>query len=328
MGDKTEKTYEMLWDCEYCGTKKLLGKTHRHCPECGAVQNPEKRYFPPDDEKIAVEDHQFVGADRHCTACNAPNSAAAEHCTECGALMDGSAEVRAAVDAPKPPPAPTPAPVKSKKRIVWVIAASVLLIAGICVLLLWKRETALTVTGRTWERAVGVERFSALPQSEWCTGMPTDAYDISRSREVRSYNKVPDGETCRTKRVDNRDGTFSEHQECTPKYRKEPVYDDKCRFMVNRWTETRRVKASGASLAEPPTWPAVNLPPNAVNVLGAERQGRRYEQYTVSFTGKPDEKYTCDFPEAVWRTYGDDTQWKGEVGMLTSVLDCASLKAK
>ena len=32
-----EKTYEMLWDCEYCGTKKLLGKSHRPLLYAGVV---------------------------------------------------------------------------------------------------------------------------------------------------------------------------------------------------------------------------------------------------------------------------------------------------
>jgi len=36
---ESEKTYEMLWDCRYCGTKKLLGKTHRHCLECGGAKD-------------------------------------------------------------------------------------------------------------------------------------------------------------------------------------------------------------------------------------------------------------------------------------------------
>ena len=34
MGD--ERVYEMLWDCAFCGTQKLLGLQHRHCPSCGA----------------------------------------------------------------------------------------------------------------------------------------------------------------------------------------------------------------------------------------------------------------------------------------------------
>ena len=74
--DGTEKTYEMMWDCEYCGSDKLLGVTHRYCPECGAAQNPDKRYFPPDDQKVAVQDHKYVGADLKCPACEEAMSAA------------------------------------------------------------------------------------------------------------------------------------------------------------------------------------------------------------------------------------------------------------
>ena len=53
--------YEMFWDCPYCGTAELLGKTHRHCPACGAAQDAEARYFPPEDRKVAVEDHVRAG---------------------------------------------------------------------------------------------------------------------------------------------------------------------------------------------------------------------------------------------------------------------------
>ena len=59
--DTGHKHYEMLWDCAYCATPKLLGKSHRHCPKCGAPQDPERRYFPADSEKVAVEDHVPVG---------------------------------------------------------------------------------------------------------------------------------------------------------------------------------------------------------------------------------------------------------------------------
>ena len=52
-----ETHYEMLWDCEYCGTDKLLGVSQKFCPNCGSAQNAEKRYFPKDDEKVAVADH-------------------------------------------------------------------------------------------------------------------------------------------------------------------------------------------------------------------------------------------------------------------------------
>ena len=48
-----ETHYEMLWDCEYCDMPKLLGVSQRFCPNCGAAQNPDKRYFPEDEDKVA-----------------------------------------------------------------------------------------------------------------------------------------------------------------------------------------------------------------------------------------------------------------------------------
>ena len=115
----TSKTYEMLWSCEYCGAKKLLGKTHRHCPECGAAQDPARRYFPSEEEKVAVEDHVFVGADVHCPACKAPMSKAAKHCAECGAPLEGGGEV-ARIAEPAAPGQGKKGPAKrrSKKGLV------------------------------------------------------------------------------------------------------------------------------------------------------------------------------------------------------------------
>src|SRR4051812_15298131 len=85
--------FEMLWDCAFCGQKKLLGKTHRHCPSCGAAQDPSARYFPADADKVRVQDHVLVGADKLCPACQAPKSARATHCGACGAPLEGAKEV-------------------------------------------------------------------------------------------------------------------------------------------------------------------------------------------------------------------------------------------
>ena len=63
MREESQGRFEMLWDCPNCGTDKLLGLTHRHCPNCGAAQDPSKRYFPADDQKVAVENHPYQGAE-------------------------------------------------------------------------------------------------------------------------------------------------------------------------------------------------------------------------------------------------------------------------
>ena len=90
----SDKTYEMLWDCQFCGTSKNLGKTHRFCPNCGAPQNPDSRYYPSDEEKIAVEDHKFVGVDITCPACNQLNGAANEFCQQCGSPLSEGAKAK------------------------------------------------------------------------------------------------------------------------------------------------------------------------------------------------------------------------------------------
>ena len=76
--------YEMFWDCRNCSTKKLLGKTHRHCPVCGVPQKAADRYFPKDHEKVAVHDHLYFGSDTVCSRCETQNCAAAQHCFHCG----------------------------------------------------------------------------------------------------------------------------------------------------------------------------------------------------------------------------------------------------
>jgi hypothetical protein len=81
----------MLWDCESCGTRKLLGVDHRHCPSCGAVQDENRRYFPPQDEAVPTD--YDPDPDHECPYCGTPNSRRANNCVNCGGPMDGSEEV-------------------------------------------------------------------------------------------------------------------------------------------------------------------------------------------------------------------------------------------
>jgi len=340
-------TYEMLWDCPFCGTKKLLGKTHRHCPQCGAPQDPTYRYFPPDDEKVAVEDHVYVGTDRLCPACGNPMSAAAPHCSNCGSPMEGAGEVtrradqvgdafageteadaRREIDAPAAP-APAPKPGRSRRKLVLagvlgcggllVLAAAVLGIAAV----FWTEPVEVTVTQRTWERTIEIETFGAVHEDEWCDRMPSGAYDVTRSSEVRSHEKVPDGEECTTQRVDNGDGTFTEKQVCTTKYREEPVYDEKCSYTVDRWVVDHVERASGSE-ADGPAWPEVALEKEG-SAPGAQREGRRAETYTVHYEGAGKKTFTCTYPQDEWASIDTGSTWTGKAGALTGDLRCDSL---
>src|ERR1041384_1972486 len=133
MGQEREESqgfFEMLWDCDHCDTRGLLAKSQRYCANCGAPQNPAKRYFPKEGEERRVDGHLFEGADRTCPACQAPQSARAHNCTHCGSTLDGSAEARGIADIPATATArPSPKP-STKRRRIWPILLGLLFIAG------------------------------------------------------------------------------------------------------------------------------------------------------------------------------------------------------
>jgi hypothetical protein len=323
-------TYEMLWNCPYCNTEKLLGLTHRHCPVCGAAQDPQLRYFPAEEDKVAVENHVYHGADISCPACQAPQSAKATFCANCGSPLKEGVEVARKVD-PNLAPRPAAVPKKKSRTGLWIglILGGVAVITGVVlVLVLWTKTTTLTVTGHTWTREIKIEEYRTVNQSEWCNMMPSDARRVTRTQEVRSYKQIPDGQDCTTRRVDRGDGTFTEKRECTTRYRKEPVYDDKCHFEVDRWTYSRSATTQGASLAQPPVWPQPQLKQvgQRPQTLGNERMGQRVEHNLVHLVDVENQPHQCDFPQQSWAGIADGSQWSGEVGMITGLLDCGSLK--
>lgn len=354
IGQELGKTYEMLWDCEFCGTEKLLGKTHRYCPNCGAPQNPEKRYFPSDEEKVAVEDHVYHGADVICPACETPNSAAANNCVNCGSPLSEAdradtlgeqrrgtgeqfqssgprnpAEERfnrqqAAIAAQEAAAAAD----RNKKIIIGVILAVIAAIIGIGIFVSnAKSARDVYVSGHTWERSIDVEEFGPQSKSDWCDRMPARAYNVDRRREVRDYEKVPDGEECEIVRRDNGDGTFSEREECETKYREEPIYDDKCYYKIDEWAFAYKLDSSGSGLEDAPYWPEADFACTTARV-GCEREGGRSEHYTVALThSESGDVYKCGYDYERWANLAPESSWTLEVNDVTGHVYCESLAA-
>jgi len=315
--------YEMLWDCPSCGSKKLLGKTHRFCPNCGSPQDASKRYFPSDAEKILAKDSEYFGADRVCAYCKNATGAKAKFCAACGAPLEGTAEVPR-IGAAAPPASPAPA--SKGRKWLWVSAsAGAAALAFIAVFLSWTKPVSLVVGSHSWTREIRVERFQEVREEAWCDSMPHDARSVSRTRRVRSHRQVHDGEDCRTVRRDRGDGTFAEEEQCSPRLRKEPVYDDECRYAVDRWAHVRSEKKSG-SLPMAPSWPEVR-PARAGNCLGCEREGARSELHDVRFRAG-DKELSCTLKGGgEWEAFQPGSRWEGRVRALTGGLDCGSLKA-
>ncbi len=321
----TEKTYEMLWDCRYCGTGKLLGLTHRHCPACGAAQDEDARYFPDDADKVAVEDHAFVGADKDCPACSSPMSAAAAHCTNCGSPMDAAAEVKKKSASPKKPAAPKKDSTGSRAMLLGCAALLALVAAFALVSILWKKDVSVEATARTWERSVVVEAKKPTSESKWCDSLPRDAYSVTRSEKQRDTKKIPDGQTCVTKKRDNGDGTFTEYQDCKPKYREEPIYDAWCSYTVDRWRAARTLIEQGDA-NKAPVWPAVTLARTG-DCLGCEREGKRAATYRVDFLGPDGKSYDCSFDEPRWAQFAVGSRWTSQASVIGGSLDCKALTA-
>jgi hypothetical protein len=325
MTDKDLGTYQMLWDCSACGTAKLLGLEHRHCPGCGSAQDEDGRYFPSDEDKVAVADHKFTGADKECSACGSPMAAAANNCTNCGCGLDGAEQVDLVVEKEAPPP---PAPKKksggsSGKFILFGIVAIVVFLV---VMISWKKEVDVEATGKSWERTVQVEQYGPTKKSAWCDSLPTKARNVTRKQEVKTHREVPDGETCVTKKRDNGDGTFSEYQKCTPKTKKEPIYADKCHFTVDAWKNVRTARAFGGA-TDAAKWPDPKLKRTG-KCVGCERESGKKETYSVSFKPPEGSPFDCPFPEAEWASIQVGSAWATKQSVVTGGSSCGALTKK
>lgn len=312
---------EMLWDCHACDAKGLLAKAHRHCPNCGAAQDPSTRRFPEQGQEIEAQNHRFVGRDWRCRYCESPSSAASAFCGNCGAPQGSSPAVPLVADGstappdastqppltPSAPPDHTGTPRQPGATVPgWLVVLGwvLLAVAGVygAYKLFSKHDETVQLLDKAWARQVNVEHFTAVRASDWCDNLPAGAYGISSQREQRSTRQIEDGQTCHTVRADLGDGTFSKRQECAPRYREEPVYDQRCSYRLNRWQVLRTDRLQGgATLA--PAWPTpqlANTLSGSGNTLGAQRLGTRSESYTVQLQSPQGKQWTCEVDARLW----------------------------
>jgi hypothetical protein len=315
-----EKIYEMLWDCAYCGSRKLLGKTHRFCPGCGAPQDPTRRYFPPENEKIAVEDHAYFGADWICPACKSAMSSRVRFCGSCGSPKDGAASVALLAEPSKGTAAP---PSKGGGvRLAWLAVPALAALP----LAFWlrSRPVVVSVAGHSWSREIAVEKFGSVRESGWCDAMPKGAQSVARRRKKRSTRKVPDGQDCRPVKKDRGDGTYAEGQDCVPRLSEEPVPDDWCEYSIHKWFEERSERSEGRGLTPEPRWPELALAPQG-ECGGCRRQGRRREAYAVRLS-EGGREVSCAMPQERWAAMAVGSRWTGRK-LATGGLLCGEFTA-
>lgn len=319
--------FQMLWDCPFCGSEKLLGLDHRHCPGCGSPQAADKRYYPPEGEEIAVEDHPFHGADRVCPACQTPMSKAADFCGSCGSPMDEAAAAKLKAEARPALPAPAPEPAPKKKGLAAFLGLGCVLtvfgaLALFClVAVFWKKEAGVTVTGHSWARSIAVEQQAKVSEKAWKEDVPAGASGVSCSKEQKSTKRVQSGEECTTVRKDKGDGTYDKVNECKPTYKEEPVYGERCSYSVMKWQTRRTETAGGTSTGDTIAWPVVRL--------GAgEREGARSEDYTVRFRLDDGKDGSCSTTQQRWASLSPGSTWTAKVSVIGGGIDCEALSPR
>ncbi|MFT7522031.1 MAG: hypothetical protein ACI9MC_004183 [Kiritimatiellia bacterium] len=368
MRSEDEGRFQMLWNCGGCGTEKLLALDHKFCPKCGSPQDSKDRYFPSDDEKIAVEDHPFHGADKICGACDTPNAGNANFCAACACPLDDAKEAARRRDrlhedeqsddgesgkdaraehkqrrieheqervremSGAPPPKPKATKKKRGKGIIGVAVIGCFGFFGLAVvgMILFAILSSLMatsgdvdVTGHHWKRTVQVEVFGPETKEAWQSAVPQGARDVVCEQAVKEKKKVQDGEKCKTRKIDNGDGTFQQKKECKPTYKQEPVYADKCKFDVDSWKKVRQEQAAGDDTNA--RWPTVKLKQSG-DCIGCEREGEREAIYTVHFTDDEGAKHDCKYPEAKWKGYARGGKYKASFAGLSGALQCGTVK--
>jgi hypothetical protein len=335
--------YEMLWDCKFCGSKKLLGKTHRHCPNCGGLQDPSWRYFPSDTEKVAVKDHIYYGADKICPACQTPTSAKAEFCGNCGSPLDRAANAQLAgerrkdegatfdtedrkgrEEAAKQPIQAAPTPAKHNNRLLYILGGVAVLVIGAILFSIFSTRTASAyVTGYRWEREIRINSLQAFTGSSSCSSVPVGAYNVDQRYEQTGSRQVADGQTCDTVQVDQGDGTFREERQCETNYRSEAVYDYVCYYSYNQWAYSRSATSQG-DMSVAPFWPETRL--RTGSCVGCEQENRRDEIYYLVFKGDGDRTFQCPVPLAQWQDTPIETAFNLKVGTVLKDVRCDTLE--
>lgn len=310
---------EGCWDCSYCGSKAIRGGI-QVCPNCGKTRSADTNFYMLDTTPVADESAVESGPDWFCPYCDSYNPSSAAVCRSCGHPRDAEDrdyfEMREKQEAAETPSAQSPPPRARRSRglLFWLllIAAGIL---GLSLYLGAPRDRAVTVLNTSWVREVAVDENRLVEESDWT--VPDDAVELLDSRrEIHHYDQILDHyETVSEQRSrevfdgydtyytyeDMGNGFFDQIEHSTPRYRTEyytetyeepvyvsvPVYETKYRYTVYRWVYDRTETAEGTT---DPYWPAISYADH-------EREGRRNEEYTVTYADRKGRETTiaCDF---------------------------------
>ncbi len=289
-GDARGASDSSDWLCDYCGTYNPA--TLENCSGCGAAREMTN----------GTTYSQVQGT--------------------VARTYDSEGRLVKERDLSKPKPATTVTPTTTQRggclRIAIIAVAVFVLLGFLSSIVFAPKPRDVTVAGFDWTRTIEIEQLNTVSEDGWT--LPEGARQTRTSREVRDYRQVLDHyesvpyqvseevldhyETYTTT-VDNGDGTFDveEHKEPVyrtetrtewrdePVYRREPIYDTKYYYDIERWEHERDVVTNGKD--HNPQWGKVELSEaTGDHGVGKEREGARSGEY--GFTDTEGNRYTVD----------------------------------
>ncbi len=234
------------WICAYCGSLNNYRDTV--CVHCGADREEKEQDYGGDTAQTMYRKEK--DGTLHAAAVQKPVREETYVTTE---------DVK------------EPAKPSSGGMMRWLLPLVAIL--GILAFLLWPHTTAEAISGFLWQRTVTVEELQTFSESGWSA--PANARVTSARNELYGYRDVLDHYRTvyvdRTRQVidhydtsyeytDNGNGTFSEHEVRTPVYRtetytepvqepvyrKEPIYQTKYYYDIDRWVAVRQYETKGS----------------------------------------------------------------------------------
>ncbi|MBU1107826.1 MAG: zinc finger Ran-binding domain-containing protein [Candidatus Riflebacteria bacterium] len=321
-----EEIVEGYWICPNCNAKNRGAE--QKCNACGAVRSENVQFHCDDNASAITDEEELKkakdGPDWICPFCSNTSPNSSPKCTGCGSARDsgkkravkeipaGGAPEQKGPAQPKAPAQPMPTGFK--------IGCGIIALLLLIVSFLSCRETAdkVEILDNQWTRVIERSEYKTVEEQAWENEVPKSAVRLSSSREIRDYKQIPDGfeevDESYTERVkigeekvedgktDLGNGRFKVKYKMVPKYkeeqrtrrvkkqkyRKEPIYDEKITFNIDRWIDIAPVELKGSQ--DEPKWPDAGIIKNTPPRVGDISEKTRKETYVVKLKRLSDNK--------------------------------------
>lgn len=357
MAEETLGYVQLEWECKKCQTRNA--GTDKVCARCGSPMGDKDQFQAPGDQHLmTAEQAQALtggGPDVHCHYCNARNAANAQACVNChadltkgrarqagqvigehqsGAAPDivcghcrtpnpASAFVCRQCNAPLRSPMGAPAaaaPAAKKSGMgLGVLGCVGFLVIGIVLFVVFglrTKDAFAVVQSLSWERTIAIQEQKPTTKSDWADSIPKGVERGSCTKKVRKTQSepAPDAEkVCeKSKMIDQGNGTAKVVQNCQYK-----IYDQWCDYKQLDWQDVNKAAAKGTDAN--PKWPDVKL-------LPGQREGKRSEEYKVTFQGDKESLSYSPDNAGEFSKFSAGSKWKLKVNSFGSVSEAVPAK--